>query len=116
MSFRILEFNFETNALSLASNEGCGKEYNEFIQCINIPHGNFYVMRVNGICCSDNEFRLVSKTEFHDIVSRYIEEFEITPKEIGVSHKNFVLENLNVEETSYAFNADLCSFTLYNIV
>ncbi len=85
------------------------------LKCVTIPSDNFYVMRVNGIDIGDNEFKLISKTEFNEIVNNYIAEFQLTPEEITINSKSFKLEHLNVDELSYDFDSDLCSFTLYNI-
>jgi hypothetical protein len=116
MSGYKLELNFETNKLSIVSNDkSIAENQPYYIQYVNIPNDHCCVMRVNGIDTSDYEFKLISNEEFNEIVNNYIKQFELMPEEIEVSNKRFQLEKLMVDESNYVFDADLCSFTLYKI-
>lgn len=110
-----LELNFDTNLLSIVTNDKSIIQQNTSIQYLNIPNYNFCVMRVNGIDISDNEFKFISYDDFFEIVNNYITEFNLTSNQINVSNNKFTLEYLHVDETNYVFDADLCSFTLYHI-
>jgi hypothetical protein len=110
-----LKLNFETSVLSIVTYDNSIADDQYFTKYVNIPSNKFCVMRVNGIDISDNDFTLVSNTDFYEIVNKYIKEFNLTPEEIKVSNNKFNLEDLIVDETNYNFGPDLCSFTLYSI-
>jgi hypothetical protein len=113
MSYPTLVYNYETAILKIISNNNeIDTDYEHFIELLE---DECYVMRINGICSSDSEFKLTTINDYYSILNEYMNEFEVTNEELETITLTYNLDKYVIQETSHFLSSDLCSFCLYKI-
>ena len=113
MSNKKFVYNFDIDCLNIVSqNEEINLDECKFV---NITCDELYVMRVSGICSSDNELIETTVEQYNKAINNYCYEMDISKEEMQVYDFTFVCDEYIIYETYHKFGSDLCSFCLYRI-
>jgi hypothetical protein len=112
MSKRLV-YNFENQSLRILDNltETIDWDIEMFVEMLD----NFYVMKITGICSSDNEFVFTSHDNYYKTLNTYLNDHECRLDEIQEQNKMYELDKYIVHETFHFLSNDLCSFCLLKL-
>ena len=109
--------NFDTNVLSIVPYATDNYSVEDTSSFVSIPDNQdtFYVMQINGICLSDNEFVITTENKYYSALGDYASSVEISNENIETNESRFDLNEYIIQKTSHFLESELLQFCLYKI-